>query len=143
MRIWVEIDLLVIGVAELLKRLFTGAGPRDGCAENSDNRGALRPTKAGVATGDHIGSDAALPVRRPRERDEAPFTGDEVPHLDGIADGEDIRIARSHVLIHADAAALADFESGRFRETDLRANAKRKDHKVRRMHLAGLRLHLQ
>ena len=59
-----------------------------------------------------ITSAAMRPCRfaGPGERDEAPLAGDEVLDLDGVADGEDVGVARAHLLVDADAAALADLE---------------------------------
>ena len=107
-RIREQVDLLVVRVAELLERFLADAGPGGGAAEQPDDRGALGAAVTGIAPADHIGRDPALPVGRPGQRDQAPLAGHEVLDFDGIADGEDVRVARAHVLVHADAAAFAD-----------------------------------
>ena len=67
----------------------------------------------------------------------------EVLDLDGIADGEDIRVAGAHMLIHADAPAFADLESGRLGQRRVGTNAEREDHDVGRILFARLGLHLE
>jgi hypothetical protein len=99
----------------------------------------LSAAKSRIASGNHIGRDPALPVGRPREWDQRPLAGDEVLDFDRVADGEDIGIARSHVLIDADAAAPADLDPGHLRQRRLRTHADRQDHDVCRMSLAGAR----
>ena len=101
------------------------------------------PRIAGVAPRYHVGRDPALPVRRPRERDERPLAGDEILDLDSVADGEDILVARAHVLVDADSSAFAYLEPGRLRERGLRAHADPEDHDVRGMRLAGIRQDLE
>ena len=142
-RIREEVDLLVVGVAQPLQRLLADAGPGGSAAKQPDDRGALGATVAGIASGDHVGRDAALPVRRPGQRDQAPLSGPEVLHLDRIADGEDVRIAGAHVLVDADAAAFADLEPGRLGQRRVGPHAEREDHDVGRILLAGLGLHLE
>jgi len=66
-----------------------------------------------------------------------------VLHLDGIADSEDVGVAHAHMLVDTDAAALADVEPGRLDERSVRAHAKRQDHDIGRVGLAGPGLHLQ
>ena len=141
-RIREEVDLLVVRVAELLERFLADAGPGGGATEQPDDRGALGAAVTGIASGDHIGRDPALPVRRPGQRNKAPLSGPEVLDFDGIADGEDVRVARAHVLVHADAAAFADREAGRFGQRRVRPHADREDHDVRREGFAGARLDL-
>ena len=141
-RIREEIDLLVVRVAEPLERFLADAGPGGRAAEQSDDRGALGAAVAGIAPGDHIGRDAALAVRRSGQRDQAPLAGHEILDLDGIADGEDVRVARAHVLVDADAAAFADLEAGRLGQRRVRPHADGEDHDVRRIRLAGPRLDL-
>ena len=142
-RVREEVDLLVVRVAELLERLLADAGPGGGAAEQPDDRGALRAAETGVAPGDHVGRDPALPVRRPGQRHEAPLAGHEILDLDGIADGEDVRVARAHLVVDADAAAFADREAGRLGQRRVGPHAEREDHDVGRIRLAGLRLHLE
>ena len=106
-------------------------------------RRALRAAKTRVASGDHVGRDAALPVGRPGQRDEARFTGDGVIHLDRIAHGEDVGIGRAHLVVDANAAAFADLQAGRAREVGVGTHPEREDHDVGRIHLPGLRAHAQ
>ena len=101
------------------------------------------PRKRGVSAGDHIGCDPALPVGRPCERDQGPFAGDEILDFDRVADGENIRVARAHVFVDADPAALADLEPGRLCQRGLRTHADGEDHDVCRVRLAGFRENLQ
>ena len=143
MRVREEVDLLVVLVAEPLERFLADAGPGGGAAKQADDRGALGAAVTGIASGDHVGGDAALPVRRPGQRNQAPLAGDEVLDLDGIADGEDVGVAGAHVLVNADAAALADFEAGRLGQRRVRPHAEREDHDVGRIRLAGLGLYLE
>ena len=121
MGIRVEVDLFVIGVAQALERLLADAGPGHGGAEQADDGGALRAPEVGVAPGDDIGGDPALAVRRAGQRHEAPFSRDEILDLDGVAHGEDIRIAGAHPVVDADAAARADFKPGRLGQHGVRA----------------------
>ena len=107
--------------------------------EDLTDRGALRPAVTGVAPGNHIGRDPALPVRRPGQRDERPLAGDEVLDLDRVADGEDVGVAGAHLLIDADSSTLAELDSGHLCQRRLRTHADRQDHDVRRMALAGTR----
>ncbi len=101
------------------------------------------PRNLESAAGDHIGRDAALPVRRPCERDQGPFAGDEILDFDRVSDGENIRVARAHVFVDADPAALADLEPSRLCQRGLRTHADGEDHDVCRMRLAGLRENLK
>ena len=100
------------------------------------DRGALRAAVTGIATGNHIGRDPALPVGRPGERDERPLAGDKVLDFNRVADGKDIGIARAHVLIDAYSSSLAEFDPGHLRQCGLRTHADREDHDVCRMHFA-------
>ena len=70
-----EVDLLVVPIAEPPERLLADAGPGGGASEQSDDRGPLGAAVAGIAPGDHVGRDPALPVRRPGEGHEAPLAG--------------------------------------------------------------------
>ena len=63
--------------------------------------------------------------------------------LDRVTDGEDVRVARAHVLVDADASALAELEPGRFGERRLRPHADREHHDVRRVGLPGAREDLE
>jgi hypothetical protein len=54
----------------------------------------------------------SLPVRRPGERDQARFAGDEVVGLHRIADGPDVGIARPHGFVDSDTASRAQFQPG-------------------------------
>ena len=69
-RIRVEVDLLEIRLPKLSKELLAGAGLGDRTLEDLADRGALRAAETGVAPGNHIGRDAALPVGRPGQRDQ-------------------------------------------------------------------------
>ena len=82
-----------------------------------------------------ITSAAMRPCRLagPASAIEAPLAGDEVLDLDGVADGEDVRVARAHLLVDADAAAFADLEAGRLRQRGVRPHAEREDHDVGRI----------
>ena len=142
-RVREEVDLLVVLVAEPPERLLAGAGPGRRAVEEPDDRGALRAAVTGLAPGDDVGRDPPLPVRRPRERNEAPLAGHPVLHLDGVADGEDVRVARPHVLVDADPAALADLEPGGLRERRVGPHADREDDDVGRVRLPGGRLDLE
>ena len=53
---------------------------------------------------------------------------DEVLDLDGIADGEDVRIARARVLIYADAATCADLHASHSCERSVGTHAERENH---------------
>ena len=143
MRIREEIDLFEILLAQPGEKLFVGAGRGDRGPEDPDDRGALGAAETGVPPGDHVGHDPALPVRRPGERDQGPFAGDEILDFDRVADGEDIRVARAHLFVDADPAALADLEPGHLRQRGLRTHADGEDHDVRRMRLAGFRENLE
>ena len=98
-RIRIDEYLLVVAVAAPYQRLFADAGPGHHAVEQPDDRRALRATEARITPGNHVGRDAALPVCRSGEGNQAPLAGDEILDLDRIADGEDVRIAGAHVLI--------------------------------------------
>jgi hypothetical protein len=51
--------------------------------------------------------------------------------FDGIANGENVGVARAHLIVHADAAALTEFQAGHLREGGLRLHANGEDHDVR------------
>ncbi len=142
-RVRIQEDLFVVDVAAALERLLVDAGPCRRRTEHADDRRALRAAEARVAPGDHVGRDAALPIGRPRQCDEARFTGDGVLHLDRIAHGEDVGIGRAHLIVDANAAAFADLQAGRAREVGVGTHAEREDHDVGRIHLPGLRAHVQ
>ena len=76
----------------------------------------------------------------PGERDQTPFARPEILHFDGIADREDVRVARAHVFVHADAAAFADGEAGGLGERGVGLHANRENHDVGREGFAGTRL---
>ncbi len=107
-RIRVEVDLFVIGVAQPVQGFFADARPGYGRAKQADNGGALGATETRIAPGYDIGSNAALPVGRSRQGDQAPFAGNEVFDFDGITDGEDIGIAGAHLVVDANAAAFTE-----------------------------------
>ncbi len=138
-----EVDFLEVLIAELLERFFAGPGPGGGRAKQPDDRSALSPAVTGIASGDRIGRYAALPVRRPSQRHKAPLAGHKVLDLDSVADGEDIRIARAHLVVNADASAFADVEPRRLRQRSIRPHAQSEDHDVGQIRPAGLGLHLQ
>ncbi len=142
-RVGEEVDLFVVGVADALEHLLADTGPGSRATEKPDNRGALGAAVTGIASGDDVGCDAALAVRRAGQRDEVPLSGPEILDLDGVADGEDIRVAGAHVLIHADAAAFTDSEAGRLGQRRVRPHAECEDDDVGRILFAGLRLHLE
>jgi hypothetical protein len=56
--------------------------------------------------------------------------------LDRVADGEDIGIARAHLVVDADAPSLADGQARHFCQRRIRTNAKSEDHDVGRMGLS-------
>ena len=62
-------------------------------------------------------------------------------HLDRVADGEDVRVARAHLLVDADPAELADLDAGHPRERGVGSHAERQDHDVGGVAGAGLRRH--
>jgi hypothetical protein len=107
-----EVDLLVIRVTQPLQGILADARPGGGAAKQPDDRGALGAAVTRIAPADDIRRDTALAVGRPGQCDEAPLAGSEILHFDGIAHGEDVRVARAHVIVHADAATLADDEAG-------------------------------
>ncbi len=127
----VEVDLLVVLVAEAPERLLVHTGPGDRAPEGAEDRGALRAAEPRVAPGDHVGHDPTLPVRRPRQRDQTVLAGHAVRLLDCVADGEDVRVARTHLVVHEDPAPAADREAGAPREGGLRAHADAEHHDVR------------
>jgi len=143
MGIRVEVDLLVVRLAEPFEHLLADAGPGGRAAEQPDDRSALCAAVTGVAAGDHIGRDAALPVGRPSQRDERPLAGGGVFDLDGIADGKDVRVAGVHLVVDANPAERADLEAGVLRQPVLRAHADAEDHEVRRIDLPGSREHFE
>jgi len=62
-----------------------------------------------------ITSATIRPCRwRAGERDERPLASDEILHLHRVANGEDIGVARAHVLIDTDSSALADLDPAIF-----------------------------
>ena len=126
-----------------MRRFFADASPCRRAAEKSDDRGALGAAITRIASGYHIGGDAALAVCRAGQCDEAPLAGAEVFHLDGIADGEDVGVAGAHVLVNANAAAFADFQPGRFCQLGVWTHADGEDHDIGGERLAGDGLHVE
>ncbi len=104
----VEVDLLVVGVAEPLKSLLADAGPGRCGSEKPNNGGALGAAEMRLAPADHIGRNASLSIGRPGQRHERRFTGYEILDFDCISDGEDIRVARAHLIVDQDTAPLVD-----------------------------------
>ena len=93
----VEVDLLEVGDAGAPEPLLARAGRGDGQAEDADDRRRLHAAEARRAPGDRLGGDAALPVRRPGERHDRLLAGDDVAHLDRVADRPDVRIGGAHL----------------------------------------------
>ena len=128
----IDIDLLVVGVAPAIESFLAHSGPRRRAAEEPDDGSPLRAPVARIATADYIGRDAALAVGRARERDQALFACNEILHLDGVADRQNVGVAGAHVIIHEDAATLADFEARRLGQGGVRPHADGENHEVRR-----------
>jgi hypothetical protein len=84
----------------------------------------------GRSSRDRLSGHAALPVRRPRQRQHGELTGHHVRHFDGIADSPDVRVLGAHLRIDDDSTSSADPESGRRRQSGLRPHAEREDHEV-------------
>jgi hypothetical protein len=78
-----------------------------------------------IASSNHVGREASLPVRG--ECDQAPLTGDDVLDLDCVPGGEDVGVARAHLLVDADAAELSDLDAGHARERGVGTHAERED----------------
>ena len=134
-RIGIEVNLFVIVIAQPFQGFFADARPGDGRAKEANNGGALGAAETRIAPGDHIGGDPALPVGRSGQGDQAPLAGNEIFDFDGIPDGENIGIAGAHLVVDANAAALADRQSGHFRQRGIGAHAEGQDHDVRRIGL--------
>ena len=75
----------------------------------------------------------------PASATSVPLAGHEVADLDGVADGEDVRVAGAHLVVHADAPAFADLQAGILGEERVRADAEGEDDDVGREGRAGLR----
>ncbi len=138
MRVRVEVHLLVVGVPEPPQRPLVRSRPGDRGTEQPDDGGALRAAEMRVASGDHLGRDAALPVRRAGERHQAPLAGHDVANLDGVADGEDVGVARAHLVVDPDAAELSDLDARRRGERGVGPHPEGEDHEVRRVPGTGL-----
>ena len=127
-----KIDLFVVLVALPDEALLAGAGGRWWPRRS---RGPRCPGCRGNGSppGDHVGRDPALPVGRPGQRDQGPFAGDVILDLDRVPDGKDVRVARPHMLVDADPAALADLEPGRLGQRGLWAHADGQNDDIRRV----------
>src|SRR6476469_10814878 len=80
--------------------------------EDADDRGAEdRPVVGGKARHD-VGSHPALAVRGVGERHEHLLPVERVALLDGVADGQDARVARAEPAVDEDAAEVAGGEAG-------------------------------
>jgi len=80
--------------------------------------------------GHDVGRHAALAVRRVGERHEHLLAVERVTLLDGVADGEDPRVARTEAAVDEDAAETARLETGVVREARLGAHADGRDDEV-------------
>ena len=143
MGVGVDVDLLVVRVAEPAERLLADAGPGGRAPEQSHDRRALGAAEPCVAPRDDVGRDPPLPVGRSGQRYERLLAGHEVPDLHGVADGEDVGVAGVHLVVHENAAPTADREPGAPREGGLRAHADTEHHDVRGDDGAGLGEHLE
>ena len=92
------------GDAGLVQRFLGGAGHGERQVEDADDGRPLRAAVVGVVPADHVGGHAALPIGRTGQRDQGRQAAHEIANLDGVADGENVRVAGPHPLIHADAA---------------------------------------
>ena len=101
------------------------------------------PRKRESTPGDNIGHDPALPVRRPCERDERPFAGDEIFDFYCVSDGENIRVARVHLFVDAYPSAFADLDPGHLCKGCLGTYTDGKDHDVRGIGFAGFNENLE
>ena len=70
------------------------------------------------------------------------FTGHEILHLDGVADGKYVRVAGVHLVIDEDAAALADGDACGVGQLGVGTHADGENHHVGRVGIALFRLHL-
>lgn len=97
--------------AVCLQKFGVGSGRGYRQVENLGNRGADRTlVGVGVAQYDVVGHDAALFVGRACQWNQGRAACDQMAHLDGVAQGVDLRVGGLHVFIDGDAAALAQHE---------------------------------
>ena len=89
----VRVDLAVLDACRAQLRLGH-AGAARGHVEHLDHGGALGAAVGAVATGDRVGGDAALPVRRAGQHRERGLAGQQVGGLHRVAGGEDVRVPR-------------------------------------------------
>lgn len=86
----------------------------------------------GVAQYDVVGHDAALFVGWACQRNQGRAACDQMAHLDGVAQGVNLRVGGLHVFIDGDAAALAQHEPRFLGESGLGTHADTQDHQIRR-----------
>ena len=126
-----------VGDALSLQQLGIGARRRYGQVTYLGDGGTHR-TLIGraVAEDDVVGDDTPLLVRRTCQWDHGLLAGYEVIDLDRVAQGVDILVGGSQVIVDRDAPQLADGQTGLFRQLGLGSHANAQDHHIGRDPLA-------
>ena len=130
-----------VGNTLTLQQLGIGARRRYGQVTYLGDGGTHR-TLIGraVAEDDVVGDDTPLLVRRTCQWDHGLLAGYEVIDLDRVAQGVDILVGGSQVVINRDATQLADGQSGLFRQLGLGPYANTQDHHIDRDLLATVQV---
>lgn len=121
------------------ERLLARAGQREGHVEDPQDGSPLRASVAAPASVQVIGGDASLAVGWTGQRHLRGGLQDEIAHLDGVADRIDIRVARLHLVVHANPATGTDFQPRARRQLVLGTHADAEHDDVGGQRRAGLR----
>ena len=117
--------------AGLAKRFLGLAGHGQRQIEDADDGRALRTTEMGGSATDDVGGHAALAVCRAGQRNQRRTPGDEITDLGGVADRENVPVARAHLIVNSDAAGRTDLQAGLAGQIACRAARPRTESPVR------------
>src|SRR6516225_6117024 len=91
---------------------FRGAGERRSSVEYADNGSPLCAPIANRAAENVVSGDSTLAIGGTGKRHLSRLARNHVADLDGVADGENVRVAGLQVFVDTDAAARAHFQTG-------------------------------
>ena len=107
----VKIDDFVVGDSRAEEAFLACSGACDGEIKDPANGGSLHSSELGLASTDHIGGCASLPVRRSCQRNQNPFPGDNVFDLNRVTNRPNMRIVCAHLFSSANASPISQFQS--------------------------------
>ncbi len=128
-----DVDYLVVEQTSSRECFFAGAGGGHCEIKYSADGGSLGAMEGCGKIAYGVGGDAALTICRARQREQGPGTSDSVADFDGISHGVNVWITGAHLVVHADTAALAEFQAGRASEGGFGTYPNGKDDEVSRV----------